>query len=122
MTVAAVSGIQEENDLHAPVSPSEERYQRKLERDASYQSLSELDVVLDFLSRRIEVKLDNKLQRGTIDSFDEDCHRISFDAGAQCWFALDIDNLTESGYAQQMKRENDGSFSEVGERLPGRLV
>lgn len=94
-----------------------------MERDASHASLSELDVVMDFLQRRIEVRLDDhKLLRGTVDSFDEDCHRIAFDDGRQLWFSLDISSLTESGYAQQMLRNDDGMFSPMGTRIAVRLV
>ena len=95
------------------------RRQRKMARDASYNSLATLGVVMDFLERRIEVQLGARgLACGTISSFDENYHLVAFDDGTQRWFSLDHKN----GKAQQMLRDADGTFSMVGPTLASRLV
>ena len=99
------------------------RRTRNMARDSSYNSLASLDVVMDFIERRIEVDLEpNKPRHGTISSFEENCHQVTFDDRTDLWFHLDIDNLTASGYVQQMDRNEDGTFCMKGPRLKSRLI
>ena len=59
------------------------RRMRKSARDSSYNSLSSLDTVVDYLQRRIEVKFGLLGHRGTVDSFEEAYHHIAFDDGTE---------------------------------------
>eukprot|EP00322_Chrysochromulina_rotalis_P020740 CAMPEP_0115830828 /NCGR_PEP_ID=MMETSP0287-20121206/1819_1 /TAXON_ID=412157 /ORGANISM="Chrysochromulina rotalis, Strain UIO044" /LENGTH=180 /DNA_ID=CAMNT_0003284145 /DNA_START=42 /DNA_END=584 /DNA_ORIENTATION=+ len=96
------------------------RRMRKTERDSSYQSLSSLAPVVDFLERRIDVKFGQIFARGTVDRYDEDenCHHIAFDDGMEHWFTLDGDH----SHAQLMLRDEEGSFSAVGAEMEMRIV
>ena len=98
------------------------RRKRKMDRDNSYTSLASLGVVIDFLRRRIEIQMDHAPRQGTIDDFEENYHHVTFDDGMQLWFSFDLDGLTNSGHAQQMRRDDDGAFSMVGHRAPSRLI
>ena len=98
------------------------RRTRKMARDSSHNSLAALGIVMDFLGRRIEVDFDRTQHRGTISSFEEDMHLVSFDDETQRWFHLDFDPLTDSGHVQPMLRDEDGAFGSQGCRLKSRLV
>ena len=93
-------------------------------RDASNTSLASLGVVVDFLQRRVEVKFNFSLfpSRGTVDKFEEVYHHITFDDGMQRWFKLDFDSPLNRGQAQQMLRDEDGTFSEDGPRRAAWLI
>ena len=94
------------------------RKMRKNARDASYNSLASLDTVVDFLERRIEVKFGRTPHRGTVNGFEDSYHHVAFDQGPHFWFSLDLD----SGRAQQVNRDADGEFNEVGPQREMRLI
>jgi hypothetical protein len=126
-SVAADAGAPQLN-VYYDVAPDilkrqqEFRKTRKIARDASHNSLMKLGLVMDWIERRIEVKIEHAFRRGTIDGFEENYHHVSFTDGSARWFHLTIDGLTDSGHVQQMLRDDDGTFSGVGPRLESRLV
>ena len=105
-------------DQHLVQRQREFRRLRKTSRDTSHKSLQNLGVVIDFLQRRIDVKFEFSLwpRRGTIDSFEEVYHHVTFDDGTMHWFKLELNASLDKGHAQQMLRDEDGTFSEGGSR------
>ena len=98
------------------------RRRRKMDRDSSFNSLASLGAVIDYIGRRIEVKLDHTFLSGKIEQFDETYHLVAFDNGTKLWFSLTLDGLTDSGHAQQVLRDEDGGFSTIGPNLQSRLI